>query len=197
MIVNSVAVGDIVKVYGLLGVMNGMWQLVNNSFYSYTVAAADLINNTHITLPFSYNNPTYLTTNQITNITISRVFGTKPVIYAILISTNPPIPICQTTTPSILQPSTLTPSNSQTYNIYSLSIKLKPKFADYSVSDYLKIQFKYYDNILFLNNINISPNIKATLNVNGAVSNCNLDVISDTVIHIFNISRINNNNAIA
>jgi hypothetical protein len=75
--INSVAVGDIIKVYGLLGVMNGMWQLVNNSFYSYTVAAADIINNTHITLPFSYNNPTYITTNQINNITMSRLFGTR------------------------------------------------------------------------------------------------------------------------
>lgn len=75
--VNSAAVGDNVKVYGLLGVMNGMWLLVNNSFYNYIVTAADIINNTHISLPFSYNNPTYLTTNYISNITVSRLFGAR------------------------------------------------------------------------------------------------------------------------
>lgn len=75
--VDSAAIGDIVKIYGVLGSMNGAWQkVVNTTIYSYTLTSSNLINSTHLTIPFSYNNPTYITTNQLTNLTISRIINT-------------------------------------------------------------------------------------------------------------------------
>jgi|JI10StandDraft_1071094.scaffolds.fasta_scaffold448332_3 hypothetical protein len=72
-------------------------------------------------------------------------------------------------------------------------LKFKPKFNDYTNTDYIKIQYKYYENVFFLNNFAITSNIAAALNVNGIITNCMVTVVNNTVINIYNISQINNN----
>ena len=46
--VDSATIGDIVKIYGVLGSMNGAWQKVlNTTIYSYTLTSSNLINETN------------------------------------------------------------------------------------------------------------------------------------------------------
>lgn len=90
---------DIVTIYSLLGsvaVSTGWQQIGTTSNYKYTVNTLNT-NATSIFAPLPYTNPTYISLNRLTNITVSRISNTTEYIYAILTAGSTPIPLCPIT----------------------------------------------------------------------------------------------------
>lgn len=70
----SMKAGDIVTIYSLLGIIStAAWQRINNTNnYRYTLTSLNT-NSTSLITPLQYSNPTYISLNKLTNITVSRI----------------------------------------------------------------------------------------------------------------------------
>lgn len=177
-----------------MGLLAGNWvRVANTTTYKYVIVASDLVNSTHVNVAIPYSNPTYTTTaNTLSALIFSRIItNSTETIYARINPTNLTIPICSVPTSSQLQSFTISLSNTTTYSITTTTIRYKNKFTDYTDTDYLRIQYKFYDNLLYLTTPEIAGNITMRLTTNGASSNCPVTVINNTILNVYNISRIN------
>lgn len=75
----------------------------------------------------------------------------------------------------------------------SLSVKFRQKFTDYAATDYLLMQFKNYENVLFLADPDISTNISATLSTAAATSSMAVAVDNHTQIRAVGLGRLLSN----
>lgn len=142
---SNVAAGDVVYMSGIKGTVGGTgWTTINIngiSWYYYTLAASTIatINTTasRVTLPLSYSNPTYTTTNSITNLHLRR----KDFQYAA--STN--IAICPVTTPLTITTHSLSPTSTLTYQPTNISIDATMQLYNYQAGDYIILSFNSND----------------------------------------------------
>ena len=80
--VSSAAVGDYIRVYGLLGILSTPWIYVSSngssSYWQTALLSSNILNSTTIQLAFVYTNPTYTTLlNKITNFSLIRSFNSS------------------------------------------------------------------------------------------------------------------------
>ena len=192
--VDNAAVGDILTLVLPMGVMAGSWVRVpNTTSYKYVLTAADLVNTTHISLGAPYYNPTFTTaSNYLTALTLSRIISNSTeTVYARTSPTNLTIPICPVTTSSQLQSFSISLSTTATYSFTTTTFRYRNKFTDYSDTDYVRIQYKYYDNLLYLTTPEIAAGLTARLTTNGSTSTCTVTVVNNTMVNVYNISRLN------
>ena len=76
-------------------------------------------------------------------------------------------------------------------------MQFRQKFTDYVSTDYMLVQFKYYDNVLFLADPDVSNNITATINIAGVRNNMVVAVNNHTQIRLIGLSRLNTNTDIS
>lgn len=192
--VENAAAGDIFRVGLAMGVLGGSWTRVDNTIttYKYTLVSADIINSTFVSAPMPFTNPTLTTTaNSLTSLTLSRLINTTEALFLRTSPTSLTVPLCPVTIPSQLLSPSLSLSTTATYSPTSTSLRFRNKFADYSPTDYLRISFKNYENVLFLTTAELAAGLGGLLMVNGTNSSCQVTVVNNTVIHVNNISRIN------
>lgn len=192
--VEGAAAGDWAKLSLPMGVLAGSWTRVDNSStgFKYALASADLVNSTHVLIPMPYTNPTFTSSsNSLANITLSRIINSSESIYLRVSPSSLTIPICSTPTASQLSSLSLSLSSTVTYSLSTGTLRVRNKFSDYSATDYLRLHFKYYDNVLFLNTPDLASNLTATLNANATNTTCSITINNNTVIGVYNISRIN------
>lgn len=191
---DGVAINDVLRVEGLLGtVTDTNWQKLGTA-HQYTLRGTNILNSTHISVPMPYSNPTSITPNTLTNLTLSRTLSSTSVLYAYLAGTG--IPLCPVTSPTALASLDLALSSPATYQssvVYSFS--LGNRIRDYSGADYVRVQFVGYEGVMFLMGPGVA--LAASLVVNGQSSSCSVQVINHTLVHVFNISRLNQNSGTA
>lgn len=56
----------------------------------------------------------------------------------------------------------------------------------------MRVWYKYYDGVLFLNTPALATSIRASLTTNTITTNNTVSIINNTLLHIYNISQINN-----
>ena len=112
-------------------------------------------------------------------------------------ATSSTIPICTVTLPWVLDSYTLVLSTSTTYSPVILALRFRQKFIDYTATDYIKVQFKYYDNVLFLADTEVTGNITATILVNGVTTNLVVAVDNDTQLRIIGLDKLATSTGVA
>ena len=127
--VDSWSVGDIVHIYGLEGVVDSPW-VQSGSSYTFTLTNANLLNATHISIPLSYNNPTFITTNAITSVEISR-----PSLSLVYASIALQLDVCDVSSVITLATLSVSMSASTIYTASNYIISFIPSLNDYTSAD--------------------------------------------------------------
>jgi hypothetical protein len=141
--IGSVAAGDLVYIDGLGGAPYSSWTqttIGSTIWYYYTVSASNIavFNSTTstLTVPLSFNNPTYtMASNSISAVNIYRA-GT---VYA---SSTTTTPVCPVTTGLAITTSSISSSASTTYSPTNLELDMSMQLFDYKAGDYMVLNFK-------------------------------------------------------
>ena len=131
--VDSWNADDVVHIYGMQGVVESPWVQAGSS-HTFTLTNANLLNSTHLSIPISYSNPTYIAANAISSIEISR-----PSLSLIYASSTTQLNVCEVSSVINLNFLTVNSTVPQTYAISNYEINFIPTLNDYTTADRMEI----------------------------------------------------------
>lgn len=105
--------GDTVFITGIYGSGFTSWTSTGTEFsYKYTLSAANSINSTYVTIPLTYNNPTFAITNYIETLKVYNNQLSPAVMYA---QTGSMLAVCDVTNATLMQSLSFSKSFSLTF----------------------------------------------------------------------------------